>query len=354
MKKRIYYIIYAILQIVFGIHGFLTAEEIATTELKGIDLSQFPESVSEIFSVQSLTTGYRILFVISTIIGFILLLMILKNKKLEKNGFTIGLLVASFLTSLDIVCLLSIITLVMVLAEKDEVVKKKKEKKKLPDIINLKTTKKDYFSGAILVIVYFAQLLFIPVIYMLTNNDMFSSIFYELIILGVTIWAFKDRYKRDLKYLKGNMKAYISNAFKYWGIMLLAVLGAGIIQIILGADGQSANQTGLEELPMLYLIPSAVIWAPIVEEAVFRGVFRRYIKNDVIFIILSGISFGLLHTFLSEEGLYNIIIYSLNYAAMGAVMAYSYTKTNNIYTSMMVHAIQNTFGVLMILVQYFI
>ena len=122
----------------------------------------------------------------------------------------------------------------------------------------------------------------------------------------------------------------------------------------LGAKAESGNQEALKTLPLWYLIPSAIIFAPIVEEAVFRGSLRRFIKNDVAFIIVSALTFGLLHTFLSEEGLYSIIVQSINYVAMGGALAYSYTKTNNIYTSMMVHAFQNTFGVLMIIFQSFI
>lgn len=353
MKKMIYFIIYAILQIGFGIHCFFTAEEYAAEELKNTDLSVFPKEFADVLNLKTLTTSYQVLFCISVIIGLILLVLVLKNKKLEKNGLTIGLLIGSFFTTVDIPMLLSIVSLILVFADKSSGKKKIKKVKKIPEIINLKTTKKDYISGIVLVLVYAAQYLFIPLLYFITKSEMFASVSYEIVIFAVAIWAFAGRYKRDFKYLKSNLSAYVKNAFKYWGLMLLVVLGVGLLEMALGVESESANQALLKTLPLLYLLPATIIWAPVVEEAIFRGVFRRFIKNDVLFIIISAISFGLLHTFSSEVGLYNIIVQSLSYAAMGGVMAYAYTKTNNIFTSMMVHSIQNTFGMIMIILTTF-
>ncbi len=355
MKKRIYYIIFSIIQIVFGIYCFLTAGDIAASELKSFDVSQFPKEIAEFFTVETFTKSFQVMFIVSIIIGVIFLIMVLKNKTLKKNGFTIGLLIATFFTSADFFTLLTVITFAMVMSDTDNGSKKEaiKVKEKLPELKDEKPMKKDYISSIVLILVYFGQLIFIPFIYAITNNVMFSQVSYELIIFATAIWAFKDRYKRDLKYLKGNFKAYVGNAFKYWGIMFLCMIGVRFIQLALGAAEQSANQASLETLPLLYLIPSALIFAPVVEEAMFRGSFRRFIKNDWVFIIVSGFAFGLLHTFLSEEGLYNIIVQSLSYATMGAVMAYSYTKTNNIYTSMMVHFIQNALGIIIIIAEMF-
>lgn len=352
MKKRIYYIIYSIIQILSGIYCFLTAESIATEELKSFDFNQLPPSMTKFFSVETYTRSFQFMFIVSIIIGVIFLIMVLKNKKLKKSGLTTFLLIVTFFTSINIVTLLTVITMAMVLSD-DATEKKKTAKETIPEINDLKSTKKDYISSIVLIAVYFGQLVFIPLIYKLTHHSMLSQVSYELIIVGVVIWAFKDRYKRDFKYLKNNFKAYAGSAFKYWGIMLLCMVVVGLIQMALGANSQSANQASLETLPILYLIPSALIFAPIVEEAIFRGSLRRFIKNDFVFIIVSGILFGLLHTFLSEDGIYHIIVQSLNYAAMGSVMAYAYTKSNNIYSSMMIHFLQNTLGIIVIIVSMF-
>lgn len=350
MKKRIYYIIYAIIQIVGGFYGFLTAFDIASKEFDSV--SQISKELASLYSVEMLTNCYKFLMIVSIIIGLYFLIYVLKNKKLVKNGLTIGLLIVSIFSSLDIVALLAIITLIVVISTNDKVTTEKKAKKEpvVVEMSNPKTTKNDYISAIVLIIAYFGQLLVVPLLSKIIG-EAFATILYDLMLIFVAIWAFFGRYKRDFKYLKENLSYYIKKAFKYWGIMLLAVSIASGVKAVLGVTDQTANQAALETLPFWYLIPSALIFAPIVEEAIFRGSIRRFIKNDVVFIIVSALTFGLLHTFLSEEGLYNIIVQSLNYAAMGGVLAYSYTKTNNIYTSMMAHFLQNSFGVIMMILQ---
>ena len=119
------------------------------------------------------------------------------------------------------------------------------------------------------------------------------------------------------------------------------------MRIVLGGETETANQEALNSLPLWYTAFMAIVWAPVVEEGIFRGGLRRFIKNDKVFIILSAISFGLLHTITSESGLYNIIVQSLQYMVMGGVMAYTYTKSNNIFVNMGFHCVQNTLGIIM-------
>lgn len=351
MKKKIYYIVYLICQFCLGLYGFFNANEFAKEQIK---IFEDANSLGEM-SFETVVFSYKFLMIISIIISILLLYFVLKNDKLQRTKLVIILLVASIFVSSSIVALLAAISLGLVFKEpKSKENRKEKCVENIPNISNLKVTRKDYISGVILILVYFGQIYLVPLINKLVNNPVFSTVFYEIIIFGVAIWAFFERYKRDYKYLKKSFKVYLKSSFKYWGLMYLCVLGVAIIQILLGVEEQSANQTTLETLPLWYLIPSAIIFAPVVEEALFRGVLRRFIKNDIIFIIVSGISFGLLHTLLSEETLYMAIIQSLNYVTMGMVLAYSYTKTNNIFTSMMIHAIQNTIGVLAILLSNFI
>ena len=44
-----------------------------------------------------------------------------------------------------------------------------------------------------------------------------------------------------------------------------------------------------------------------------------------------------------------MFVQSLQYMVMGGVMAYTYTKTNNIFVNMGIHCVQNTLGVILML-----
>ena len=99
-------------------------------------------------------------------------------------------------------------------------------------------------------------------------------------------------------------------------------------------------------LPIWYSLPLAIIYAPIVEETLFRGCIRRFIKNDKLFIIVSALVFGLLHTAFSEETIYNALVLAIPYATMGGFLAYIYTKTNNMLCNMSFHCFHNTIAMI--------
>ena len=108
----------------------------------------------------------------------------------------------------------------------------------------------------------------------------------------------------------------------------------------------SQNQISINSLPLWYLLPASVIYAPIVEETVFRGCLRKLIKDDNLFIIISGACFGLLHTIGQEANIINTLVLALPYMAMGMVLAYTYIKSNNISTNIVIHSANNLLGCL--------
>ena len=93
--------------------------------------------------------------------------------------------------------------------------------------------------------------------------------------------------KRDFKAFKENSGSYIGYIFKWWGIMLGLSFVAAMIRLLLGGAVETANQEALNSAPLWYVGPLAIIWAPVVEEGIFRGGLRRFIKNVAkIYIIM--------------------------------------------------------------------
>ena len=89
-----------------------------------------------------------------------------------------------------------------------------------------------------------------------------------------------------------------------------------------------------------YIVFSAVIFAPIVEELVFRKSVRSLIKNKWLFILTSGLLFGLIHC----VGSATLIeyLYVIPYAIPGCVFAYILYDSDNIFTTMSMHLWHNT------------
>jgi membrane protease YdiL (CAAX protease family) len=87
------------------------------------------------------------------------------------------------------------------------------------------------------------------------------------------------------------------------------------------------------------MIFSSVIYAPFVEEIIFRKSIKNVIKNPYIFIIISGFLFGILH--INDYKNFSEILMGIPYIIMGLDFAYIYHKTNNIFTTMTFHFCHN-------------
>ena len=105
-----------------------------------------------------------------------------------------------------------------------------------------------------------------------------------------------------------------------------------------GSANEEAVQNIIKQVP-IYMIFSTIIYAPFVEELIFRKSIRDIIDNDYLYIIISGLTFGFVHT-LAGSTLHELI-YIIPYGALGSCFAIMHVKTKNIYTSMTFHMIHN-------------
>ena len=352
MKRKIYLICYAVLQMLASVYTMFNANSIAKESLKMIKdaFKEMPAEmqtmINEVYTLDSMVSSVWMTAIVALVLGAILLWLFVRDRVPVKKGLAITLTVISMLLGVnDIVTLLAVVALVLIIGiEKDKVVKK--EKKEIKKLRELKVTGKDLLWVVVLVLAYSTQFI-VPLFIENATLGIIFEILYYVLIFALVLYIFGKRLKRDFKAFKENFGTYMGYIFKWWGIMLgLSIVAAGI-RLLLGGDVETANQAGLNSMPLWYVGPLAMIWAPFVEEGIFRGGLRRFVKNDKVFIVLSALLFGLLHTIGSETGLYNIFIQSLQYMVMGGVMAHVYTKTNNICVNMGVHCVQNTFGVVM-------
>lgn len=350
-EKKGFFAGMAIFQILGNIFCWFRVNGLAKEYLDVLkaDLESFgPEMAIELEKIFTLdfATNYVIFASgICAMIGVALLTMVFNGNFIKKKGLSIFLIIMIILFSVsNLATKISYIGLFALLLTKVEK-KEKKKKESIEQVEVIQLTKKDLLLSILLVVVYFSQF-FIDVFS--EKVRIYAVIGYYLITFGLCLYTFWDHYKRCFKSLKSNFKIYIKYVFKMWGVMLLASLGAAFIVMALNGNTQSANQEALNTMPLWFMIPVACIWAPVVEEAIFRGVIRRFISNDVLFVIVSSVTFGLLHTVGQEATLYLTIVQSLQYMAMGAVMAIAYVKSNNIMTNMGVHCIQNTFSTIIL------
>lgn len=351
MKRKIYFIISSIIQIVAILYIIINASQIVQGELENLSetYSMFPIEFRQELANNLENSGVETI-VITSIMQIILNVLVLrfatKNNIQGNRGKLIAISLLCFFTAeSSIVILLSIINFIVALSIKRN---KAKEKVVIPKVMYEKSTKKELIFGIVLVLVYFSPFalgMFIPDS-ISTNALKIIDISYNLLLLILSILCFKDRLKRDIKLFKENAKSYIRYILPKLGIMYIIFLIVNVLCMLVSGQANSVNQLTLESMPLWYTIPLAILWAPIVEEVIFRGVLRRFIKNNKLFIVISAIIFGLLHT-MSEATLANVIILAIPYAVLGGFFAYLYAKTENISCNILAHCFQNTIASIM-------
>ena len=221
-----------------------------------------------------------------------------------------------------------------------------KKKRELPKLELLNNHKKIVyiilFAICMVILFYFRDLV---------KNTYLQLLLYIVIMILTCSVFFKDL-KRDFKYFKDYFKEYSSFVFKYYliGMGTLFILNLSI-RLTTGLTN-STNQIDLnntlitEPFKMIFL---ACIYAPLCEEIMFRGCFRKIFNNKWLFIILSGLLFGAAHVLDDFQSL-SELLYILSYSSIGFFLCYVYYKTNNIWCSIYYHFIQNAMSIIMMII----
>lgn len=180
----------------------------------------------------------------------------------------------------------------------------------------------------------------------------------ELILLFIVYLLYYRSLKKDLNSFKLNYKDYMNKICVYFAVFLGLKIGfalvSGILSALLGVPiSSSENQNIIDSItnnaPVMMFISTCIL-APFVEEGIFRLGLRSVIKEKYLFIAISGLVFGFMHIFPTELPLYVALIQSIVYVAMGICLAYMYTETDNIWITIIIHALNNFLSMAAILI----
>ena len=194
----------------------------------------------------------------------------------------------------------------------------------------------------------------------LTSN--MKIIYNFLCDLGYIIIIFMIYYKdiiNDFKKYISNFKKIISLAFKYYSIGLFFMIATNIIIGVFFSNASANNEIAVRrmiDIYPLYMIFSTSIYAPIVEEMIFRKSIKDMFlvgkDNKIInysYILISGFVFALMHI-LGNTTSYLDYIYIIPYMAVGMSFAKVYYECDNIFSVITLHSLHNTVTILLYLV----
>lgn len=173
---------------------------------------------------------------------------------------------------------------------------------------------------------------------------MFSAdIIYLIIIISIYIKTLK----KDLKNYFKNFFKNFEQSFKYYLIGLGIMILSNIIIVIFVNGAVAGNEEQVREMISkvpLYMIFSVSIYAPLTEELIFRKSIRDIIDNKYFYIITSGVLFGLAHI-VGNISSAKDLLYLIPYSSLGITFAYTYYKTKNIYSTIILHCMHNSIAI---------
>lgn len=204
--------------------------------------------------------------------------------------------------------------------------------------------------GAILVYFLFPYLQSIPfIIFSAPTIDMplelkvLYLIAFNSLTAAIIMFIYKKKIIKDFNKFKKNSTKYFTKYIKYWFLCLGIMMVSNLIINTLITNNLPANEQAIRDtfdISPLYIFFSAVIYAPIVEELVFRQSIKNIFSNKIVFIIISGLLFGGMHVFGDFKTLSDLL-YIIPYSAPGIMFAYMLADSDNIFVPISFHLIHN-------------
>lgn len=191
--------------------------------------------------------------------------------------------------------------------------------------------------------IYFLDLFGVSYNELSTSFKVVYLIIWEIITMSLIALILNKKLVRDFNNIKKNHKEYFKKYFKFWLIAVAIMMISNLIINCLLDNGLSSNEETLREMfkiSPIYIFFSSVLYAPFVEELVFRQSIKNIIPNKFLFILVSGLVFGSLHIVSGYSGI-NDLLYLIPYCAPGFAFAYILADSDNIFISICLHFMHN-------------
>jgi len=212
------------------------------------------------------------------------------------------------------------------------------------------------FGKAVLIIILFFigyNLLFLG-LYLTLNffvdvNEKIIDFFCTLCASSLLFLYYKKVLLKDLKKFKTSFMLIFKKYFKYYlfGILVMAVSNSILFSLTSSlATNEELNRQMLTNFPLFSAI-TVCVFAPFYEEVLFRLGFKKVFNNKFIYCLITGIIFGAMHLLTATS--FIELLYLIPYSSIGIALGFIYFDSDNIFSSIMFHMINNSFSVFILL-----
>lgn len=212
---------------------------------------------------------------------------------------------------------------------------------------------KSLAKTAITLSLFFCSSLFqlIPItLFSLTSSNVTPQIetyltcFSDIALVIILGFMYFDELKAGILKAKKNFNQFFDQNFKIWMIGFIGMMVSNLLIHLFAPSAVAGNENtvqGMIDISPLVMLLTAGVLAPIIEELTFRQAFKDCISNKTIFILTSGVIFGLLHVVFAYQSWIDFL-YAIPYSCLGVAFAYMVSKDDNIFSSIFMHFLHNT------------
>ncbi len=169
-----------------------------------------------------------------------------------------------------------------------------------------------------------------------------------------TVWIALPLLKESLVGLRHNFTKTLLTPWVIFPLMYLTSIAVAMATMWVSGQAMPGNENAIDQLftqsPM-FTLALTIVFAPIVEELVFRGAFYRYFRSKGYFwlpILLSSLSFALIHISVAlSMGNWTELWFLPLYGTLGVFLCVAYEKTGNLYGAILLHFIYNSVSMIL-------
>ena len=184
------------------------------------------------------------------------------------------------------------------------------------------------------------------------------NFFCDILFMVIVFFVYKRDYIKNFKDYFKSFGTHFEESFKYYIIGLVIMLVSNLIIGFCFSGANANNEEAVRNLINLYpiyMLFSVAIYAPFIEETIFRKSIKNIVlafgDNKItkyIYIIISGFIFAIMHIVGMATSPLDYL-YVVPYMALGSVFAALYYKTDNIFSSIIMHSLHNSAAVILYL-----
>ena len=176
---------------------------------------------------------------------------------------------------------------------------------------------------------------------MTLKTSVVLSVIKEVFFLILLIIIYRKYLVEKWHDFKNKFHDYFDVSFKWWLLGLIIMYISNIILISINnniGENEEAVQSIITAYPVIAIFMTT-FFAPIIEELIFRKSMQDCFNSKNLFAIISGLVFGYIHVMGASSLIEYLFI--IPYGALGYSFAQILNKTDNIYATIMIHALHN-------------